>query len=189
VTARRSRARRTLAYLCTLRACPPRVGPALCTLYGRARNGMPVPGVLLGWHDPVGGDAMSGLVMGFAERRYRDALSMDIVDRGTLNGVRDLSVEYLSNEPEVVYLEFLTRSVIDGHPGRRTICIGTNEAIGTPSGPSRATSGTGRSLRPASSVRRRRRGESRRAIPPTRVVDRRDADVATGAEGFCSFAA
>jgi hypothetical protein len=136
-----------------------------------------------------GGDAMSGLVMGFAERRYRDALSMDIVDRGTLNGVRDLSVEYLSNEPEVVYLEFLTRSVIDGHPGRRTICIGTNEAIGTPSGPSRATSGTGRSLRPASSVRRRRRGESRRAIPPTRVVDRRDADVATGAEGFCSFAA
>ena len=55
-------------------ACPPRVGPALCTLYGGARNGIAVRGVLLGWHDPVGGDAMSGLVMGFAERRYRDAL-------------------------------------------------------------------------------------------------------------------
>ncbi len=114
---------------------------------------------------------------------------MDIVDRGTLNGVRDLSVEHLSSKPEVVYLEFLTRSVIGGHPGRRTTCISTNEAIGTSSGPSRTASGTCRSLRPASFVRRRRSGESRRDIPPTRVVDRRGADVATGAEGFCSFAA
>jgi hypothetical protein len=165
------------------------VGSDLCILFGRARNGMPVPGVLLGWHDLWGANAMSGLVMAFVELLNRDARLRDSGDQGTFSDVQDLGVEHLSNEPEVVYLELMTRSVIDGHRERQTICSSTNEAIGTPSGPSRAASGKCRLLRPASSVSRRRRREIRCAIPPTRAVDPSHADVATRAEGFCSFAA
>jgi hypothetical protein len=43
------------------------------SLFRRARNGMPVPGVLLGWDEPVGANAMSGPVMAFVELLNRDA--------------------------------------------------------------------------------------------------------------------
>jgi hypothetical protein len=125
---------------------------------------------------------MSGLVTAFIEVPNRDALLMDIVDRGAFNGVLDLGVEYLSNEPEVVYLELMTRPVIDGHPGPQTICSSADEGIGTPSGPSRTTLGKYRSLRPASSMRRRRRGQSGCTIAPIGGVDLHRADVATGVE-------
>jgi hypothetical protein len=93
---------------------------------------------------------MSGPIMAFVQLRYRDAHLRDPRRSGTFSDVQDLGVEHLSDEPEVAYLDWMTRSVIDGHPGRQTICISTNEAIGTPSGPSRATSGKCRSPRPTS---------------------------------------
>jgi hypothetical protein len=84
------------------------------------------------------------------------------VERGTFSRVRDLGMEHLSNEPEVVYLELMTRSVIDMHSESQTIWSTAVEGFGGPPGPSGATAGKCCSLRPASSVRGRRRGAPHR---------------------------
>jgi hypothetical protein len=63
---------------------------------------------------------MSELVRTFAELLKQFALSVDIVDQGTFNRVRDHVVEYMRNELEAAYFGLMTRSVIDGQPGLQT---------------------------------------------------------------------
>ena len=63
---------------------------------------------------------MSELVKTFAELLRQFALSVDIVDQGTFNRVRDHVVEYMKNELEAAYFGLMTRSVIDGQPGLQT---------------------------------------------------------------------
>jgi len=63
---------------------------------------------------------MSELVKTFAELLRQFSLSVDIVDQGTFNRVRDHVVEYMKNELEAAYFGLMTRSVIDGQPGLQT---------------------------------------------------------------------
>ena len=63
---------------------------------------------------------MSELVKTFAELLKQFAFSIDIVDQGTFNRVRDHVVEYMRNELEAAYFGLMTRSVIDGQPGLST---------------------------------------------------------------------
>ena len=63
---------------------------------------------------------MSELVKTFAELLRQFSLSVDIVDQGTFNRVRDHVVEYMRNELEAAYFGLMTRSVIDGQPGLST---------------------------------------------------------------------
>jgi hypothetical protein len=145
-------------------------GPALYSLFLRARNGMSVSGVLLGWHEPVGADAMSGLVIAFVELLNRDALLIGRVDQGTFSCVHNLGMEHLSSTPEVVDLESMTRSVIDGHSESQTISSTAVEGFGRPSGPARATAGKCCALHPAPSVKGRRRRASHRCSHWSRMI-------------------
>lgn len=63
---------------------------------------------------------MSELVKTFAELLKQFAYSVDIVDQGTFDRVRDHVVEYMRNELEAAYFGLMTRSVIDGQPGLTT---------------------------------------------------------------------
>ena len=63
---------------------------------------------------------MSEWVKSFAELLKQFALSVDIVDEGTFDRVRDYVVEYMRNELEAAYFGLMTRSVIDGQPGLQT---------------------------------------------------------------------
>jgi hypothetical protein len=63
---------------------------------------------------------VSELVKTFAELLRQFALSVDIVDQGTFDRVRDHVVEYMGNELEAAYFGLMTRSVIDGQPGLQT---------------------------------------------------------------------
>ena len=117
-----------------------------------------------------GADAMSGLVIAFVELLNRDALLIGSVDRGTFSCVRNVGMEQLSSRPEVVYLESMTRSVIDGHWESQTICSTADEGFGRQSGPSRATAGKCCALHPAPSVKGRRRGSSHRCNDWSRLI-------------------
>jgi hypothetical protein len=74
---------------------------------------------------------MSELVKTFAELLKQFALSIDIVDQGTFNRVRDHVVEYMRNELEAAYFGLMTRSVIDGQPGLQTTWSSTDQGSGT----------------------------------------------------------
>jgi hypothetical protein len=63
---------------------------------------------------------MSELVKTFAELLRQFSLSVDIVDQGTFNRVRDYVVDYMKNELEAAYFGLMTRSIIDGQPGLQT---------------------------------------------------------------------
>jgi hypothetical protein len=77
-------------------------------------------------------------------------------------------MEHVSSRPEVVYLESMTRSVIDGHSESQTICSTADEGFDRPSGR--------RELRLVSVLR-----PSPSTVVGVAVVDLR-TDVATGAE-------
>jgi hypothetical protein len=74
---------------------------------------------------------MSELVRTFAELLKQFAFSVDIVDQGTFNRVRDHVVEYMRNELEAAYFGLMTRSVIDGQPGLQTTWSSAEQGSGT----------------------------------------------------------
>jgi hypothetical protein len=74
---------------------------------------------------------MSELVQTFAELLRQFALTVDIVDQGTFNRVRDHVVEYMKNELEAAYFGLMTRSVIDGQPGLQTTWSSADQGSGT----------------------------------------------------------
>jgi hypothetical protein len=76
-----------------------------------------------------GADAMSRLVIAFVEVLNRDAPLNGPIDQGTSSCVQNLGMEHLSSRPEVVYLESMTRSVIDGYSESQTISSTTDEGF------------------------------------------------------------
>jgi hypothetical protein len=75
--------------------------------------------------------AMSELVKTFAELLHQFALSVDIVNQGTFNRVRDYVVDYMKNELEAAYFGLMTRSVIDGQPGLQTTWSSVDQGSAT----------------------------------------------------------
>jgi hypothetical protein len=75
--------------------------------------------------------AMSEWVKSFAELLKQFALSVDIVDEGTFNRVRDHVIEYMRNELEAAYFGLMTRSVVDGQPGLQTTWSSADQGSAT----------------------------------------------------------
>jgi hypothetical protein len=75
--------------------------------------------------------AMSGLINTFADLLLLFAHSVDIVDQGTFNRVRDHVVNYMRNELEAAYFGVMTSSVIDGQPGLQTTWSSGDQASAT----------------------------------------------------------
>jgi hypothetical protein len=75
--------------------------------------------------------AMSELVKTFAELLKQFTLSVDIVNQGTFNRVRDYVVDYMKNELEAAYFGLMTRSVIDGQPGLQTTWSSVDQGSAT----------------------------------------------------------
>jgi hypothetical protein len=111
---------------------------------------------------------MSGPVIAFVEVLNRDAPLNGPIDQGTSSCVQNLGMEHVSSRPEVVYLESMTRPVIDGHSESQTICSTADEGFDRPSGRREL-----RLVSVAPFAQHRRGGVA--------VVDLR-TDVATGAE-------
>jgi hypothetical protein len=74
---------------------------------------------------------MSELVKTFAELLKQFALSVDIVDQGTFDRVRDHVVEYMKSELEAAYFGLMTRAVIDGQPGLQTTWSSADQGSAT----------------------------------------------------------
>ena len=74
---------------------------------------------------------MSELVKTFAELLKQFTLSVDIVNQGTFNRVRDYVVDYMKNELEAAYFGLMTRSVIDGQPGLQTTWSSVDQGSAT----------------------------------------------------------
>ena len=74
---------------------------------------------------------MSELVKTFAELLQQFALSVDIVNQGTFNRVRDYVVDYMKNELEAAYFGLMTRSIIDGQPGLQTTWSSVDQGSAT----------------------------------------------------------